>query len=151
DVPHHPDDYVHRIGRTGRAGRSGTAITIVAPADGRSVAAIEKLIGQTIPWMGKEPHVSGQERTETGHTERERAETGEHRKDDPGKAAPPKAARNKGHPRNGGHREHRHEPPARRDTPPARVARLDQVLPRRAGKPAHADEGAGGHLPAFLL
>jgi hypothetical protein len=31
------------------------------------------------------------------------------------------------------------------------VARLDQVLPRRAGKPAHADEGAGGHLPAFLL
>jgi superfamily II DNA/RNA helicase len=29
DVPHHADDYVHRIGRTGRAGRSGTAITIV--------------------------------------------------------------------------------------------------------------------------
>src|SRR5437899_10015480 len=58
DVPHHPDDYVHRIGRTGRAGRSGTAITIVAPADTRSVGAIEKLIGQTIPWMGKEPHAS---------------------------------------------------------------------------------------------
>src|SRR5262249_17946878 len=50
DVPHHPDDYVHRIGRTGRAGRSGTAITLVAPADGKSVAAIEKLIGQAIPW-----------------------------------------------------------------------------------------------------
>ena len=31
DVPHHADDYVHRIGRTGRAGLSGTAITIVAP------------------------------------------------------------------------------------------------------------------------
>src|SRR6202000_986655 len=28
DVPHHADDYVHRIGRTGRAGRSGAAITI---------------------------------------------------------------------------------------------------------------------------
>jgi superfamily II DNA/RNA helicase len=50
DVPHHPDDYVHRIGRTGRAGRSGIAITLVAPADGKSVGAIEKLIGQTIPW-----------------------------------------------------------------------------------------------------
>jgi superfamily II DNA/RNA helicase len=50
DVPHHPDDYVHRIGRTGRAGRSGVAITLVAPADGKSVGAIEKLIGQTIPW-----------------------------------------------------------------------------------------------------
>ena len=55
DVPHQPDDYVHRIGRTGRAGRSGTAITVVAPADQKSVAAIEKLIGQTIPWMGEQP------------------------------------------------------------------------------------------------
>src|SRR6059058_4434239 len=49
DVPHHPDDYVHRIGRTGRAGRSGAALTIVAPHDGKAVTAIEKLIGQTIP------------------------------------------------------------------------------------------------------
>jgi superfamily II DNA/RNA helicase len=51
DAPHHPDDYVHRIGRTGRAGRSGTAITIVAPPDQKAVASIEKLIGQSIPWM----------------------------------------------------------------------------------------------------
>src|SRR5205809_1670899 len=50
DVPHHPDDYVHRIGRTGRAGRSGAAFTIVAPHDGKAVAAIEKLIGQSIAW-----------------------------------------------------------------------------------------------------
>jgi superfamily II DNA/RNA helicase len=55
DVPFHADDYVHRIGRTGRAGRSGTAITIVAPADGKSVAAIEKLIGQSIAWMSEPP------------------------------------------------------------------------------------------------
>ncbi len=54
DVPFHPDDYVHRIGRTGRAGRSGTAITIVAGAnDSKAVAAIEKLIGQPIPIMEK--------------------------------------------------------------------------------------------------
>jgi superfamily II DNA/RNA helicase len=51
DVPHHPDDYVHRIGRTGRAGKLGTAITIVAPADTKSNGAIEKLTGQTISWM----------------------------------------------------------------------------------------------------
>src|SRR5580693_2618011 len=52
DVPHHPDDYVHRIGRTGRAGRSGIAITLVAGSnDAKAVAAIEKLIGQPIPWM----------------------------------------------------------------------------------------------------
>ena len=52
DVPVHPDDYVHRIGRTGRAGRTGTAITLVAGSnDAKAVAAIEKLIGQPIPWM----------------------------------------------------------------------------------------------------
>ncbi|MEN3350542.1 MAG: hypothetical protein V7632_4177 [Bradyrhizobium sp.] len=49
DVPHHPDDYVHRIGRTGRAGRTGTAISIVTSLDSKSMAAIEKLIGQQIP------------------------------------------------------------------------------------------------------
>ena len=38
DVPHHADDYVHRIGRTGRAGRAGTAISIVTPLDQKSMA-----------------------------------------------------------------------------------------------------------------
>src|SRR5580698_8974581 len=56
DVPVHADDYVHRIGRTGRAGRSGQAITIVAGSnDTKAVAAIEKLTGQTIPYMDKIP------------------------------------------------------------------------------------------------
>ncbi|WP_204351094.1 helicase-related protein, partial [Serratia marcescens] len=27
DIPRHPEDYVHRIGRTGRAGRAGAAFT----------------------------------------------------------------------------------------------------------------------------
>jgi superfamily II DNA/RNA helicase len=144
DVPHHPDDYVHRIGRTGRAGRSGTAITIVAPADGKNVAAIEKLIGQTIPWMGKEPHAPAQE-----DTEKERTERGEHRKGGRHKDAPRKGEHHKReHPR---HREHERERPGRRDSVSAPVTRLDEVRPHRAGKPAHADEGAGGHLPAFLL
>ena len=58
DVPHHPDDYVHRIGRTGRAGRAGTAITIVAPID-RNRVAIEKLIGQTIPRAMAAPDPAG--------------------------------------------------------------------------------------------
>jgi superfamily II DNA/RNA helicase len=56
DVPHHPDDYVHRIGRTGRAGRSGTAIMLVGGGDdAKAVAAIEKLIGRAIPWMDAPP------------------------------------------------------------------------------------------------
>ncbi|MGB6651246.1 MAG: DEAD/DEAH box helicase [Xanthobacteraceae bacterium] len=56
DVPIHADDYVHRIGRTGRAGRTGVAISIVAGSnDAKAVAAIEKLIGQSIPFMDKQP------------------------------------------------------------------------------------------------
>jgi len=47
DVPHHADDYVHRIGRTGRAGRSGDTFMIVTPADGRSLDKVLKLIGKT--------------------------------------------------------------------------------------------------------
>jgi superfamily II DNA/RNA helicase len=49
DVPWHPDDYVHRIGRTGRAGAKGQAFTLVTSEDGEAVEAIEKLIGEKIP------------------------------------------------------------------------------------------------------
>jgi superfamily II DNA/RNA helicase len=47
DVPHHADDYVHRIGRTGRAGKSGDSITLVTPADGRNLDKVLRLIGKT--------------------------------------------------------------------------------------------------------
>jgi superfamily II DNA/RNA helicase len=43
DVPYHPDDYVHRIGRTGRAGRDGHALMLATPKDSRQVEAIESL------------------------------------------------------------------------------------------------------------
>jgi superfamily II DNA/RNA helicase len=49
DVPSHPEDYVHRIGRTGRAGRLGKAVTISVPSDVKYLAAIESLIKTTIP------------------------------------------------------------------------------------------------------
>ena len=46
DVPHHAEDYVHRIGRTGRAGKSGRAMMIVTPADAKNIDKVLKLIGQ---------------------------------------------------------------------------------------------------------
>ena len=46
DVPHHADDYVHRIGRTGRAGRSGETFMIVTPADDRNYDKVIKLTGK---------------------------------------------------------------------------------------------------------
>ncbi len=48
DVPEHPEDYVHRIGRTGRAKQEGDAATLLAPDEQSKIDAIEKLIDQPI-------------------------------------------------------------------------------------------------------
>lgn len=50
DAPWHPDDYVHRIGRTGRAGAKGVAYTFVTGEDAEAIDNIQKLIGTKIPY-----------------------------------------------------------------------------------------------------
>ena len=131
DVPHHADDYVHRIGRTGRAGLSGTAITIVAPIDGKSVAAIERLIGQPIPWMGEpapaETHENRESRGDSRPREGERSHRG---------------GRNRGH-----SRERQPQPHAEKEVP--RAAKPQQPRPQPPREPA--EDSDGSHLPAFLL
>jgi superfamily II DNA/RNA helicase len=132
DVPIHPDDYVHRIGRTGRAGRSGTAITMVAGSnDAKAVAAIEKLIGQPIPWMDKAP-----------------GEPAAPREDRQPAARPSRNshARPNGH-RHQSHRSEAHRPESHR---PA-AARAEEARPRRAAQRPRSDESDTSHLPAFLL
>src|SRR4029078_6421220 len=49
DVPEHPEDYVHRIGRTGRAQNVGDAFTLMNGAELQALQAIEHFIGQKIP------------------------------------------------------------------------------------------------------
>jgi ATP-dependent RNA helicase RhlE len=49
ELPHVPEDYVHRIGRTGRAGRSGEAVSLVSRDERDRLRAIEKMLGRTIP------------------------------------------------------------------------------------------------------
>jgi len=126
DMPIHADDYVHRIGRTGRAGRSGAAISIVSGSnDVKAVAAIEKLIGQPIPWMEKVPGEPA-----APHDDQRPA------------SRPP----HKSHGRPNGHRHQSHRPAA--------AARIDDARPRRAApQPARprSDESDSSHLPAFLL
>jgi superfamily II DNA/RNA helicase len=140
DVPHHADDYVHRIGRTGRAGKTGTAITIVAPADGKAVALIEKLIGQTIAWAGEPPRAEAEvtharygegSRPRGGH----RRARGEHRAPRADHAPQEKAR------------------PARQPAPVTRLddARLRQTPPRPPRPPREPPDLGSGHLPAFLL
>src|SRR5207247_1192346 len=49
DVPHTPEDYVHRIGRTGRVEAVGDAFTLMSPEERDDVAAIERFLGRSIP------------------------------------------------------------------------------------------------------
>jgi ATP-dependent RNA helicase RhlE len=49
DVPQHPEDYIHRIGRTGRMENKGDAFTLMVAEDVRHVNAIERFISQKIP------------------------------------------------------------------------------------------------------
>ena len=59
DAPWHPDDYVHRIGRTGRGGATGVAYTLVAPDDVENLDNIEKLTGQKIDRLESLPGATG--------------------------------------------------------------------------------------------
>jgi ATP-dependent RNA helicase RhlE len=49
DVPHQPDDYIHRVGRTARAQLTGDAYTLVAPEEERDFGAIERALGKRLP------------------------------------------------------------------------------------------------------
>lgn len=78
DAPWHPDDYVHRIGRTGRAGAKGRAFTFVTKADEEAVENIEKLINTKIPrWKNADagPVVSD-EGTEKKTSSKDRGDDG---------------------------------------------------------------------------
>jgi ATP-dependent RNA helicase RhlE len=52
DLPHEPESYVHRIGRTGRAGASGVAYTFCSPPERAALREIETLLGGRIPAEG---------------------------------------------------------------------------------------------------
>jgi superfamily II DNA/RNA helicase len=133
DVPLHPDDYVHRIGRTGRAGRAGCAITLVAGSnDAKAVASIEKLIGQQIPWMEQTPGAAPAVQQAPRESARE-------------------STRKPHRGRSNGQRRSQRPAPA-----PAPIARIDEARSRRGPQqpvsaPVHTDDGDASHLPAFLL
>ena len=49
DVPHQPEDYIHRVGRTARAELTGDAYTLVSPDEEKDFAAIERVLGKRLP------------------------------------------------------------------------------------------------------
>ena len=171
DVPHHADDYVHRIGRTGRAGRAGTAISIVTPLDQKSIVAIEKLIGQTIPRTEGSAEVQPIDSSATPprlETELPRHSRGRHGsregarenpRDGAQEARKPRRERGERGPRrSGGGRNSSPQPqaPAAEFTPPtAPPPSRTPSIGRAEAPPAPRDQASEpadhSHLPAFLL
>ena len=165
DVPHHADDYVHRIGRTGRAGRAGTAISIVSPLDHKSIAAIEKLIGQTIPRVeghAESPATDGPEASSGGETERPRHQRGregshggakEGSREGSRGGRKPRREREPRHPGGGRHSGPKPQAPAAAFTPPAAPvpSRTPSIGRAEAPRDAASEPADHSHLPAFLL
>ena len=65
ELPHVPEDYVHRIGRTARAGHTGTAVSLVCVDEHKLLADIEKLLQvkitrQSIPGYEPDPRVKAE-------------------------------------------------------------------------------------------
>jgi ATP-dependent RNA helicase RhlE len=69
DMPHVPEDYIHRIGRTGRAGAAGEAISLCAPEEEKQLAEIERLLKRRIP-VSTDDSVSAQPSRQEAHRER---------------------------------------------------------------------------------
>jgi ATP-dependent RNA helicase RhlE len=74
ELPHEPETYVHRIGRTGRAGQSGTAVSFCDHEERPRLAAIERLIRMRIPAENAPEGISAsiEPQSDRGHDRRPR-------------------------------------------------------------------------------
>jgi ATP-dependent RNA helicase RhlE len=62
ELPPHPQDYIHRIGRTGRAGATGEAISLVSLDEAEYLRGIQRLLRKAIPWQVEEGFVPHRDR-----------------------------------------------------------------------------------------
>jgi ATP-dependent RNA helicase RhlE len=69
EIPHVPEDYIHRIGRTGRAGAEGQAISLCAPEEEKLLAEIERLLKRKIPVTAAEGGASPRSPSHDAHRE----------------------------------------------------------------------------------
>jgi ATP-dependent RNA helicase RhlE len=90
ELPHDPESYIHRIGRTARAGASGVAISFCDPSEREQLQGIERLIKRRLTVVGHGPRGGNPERAPSGH-----AHGGNHR---PAQPRPTEAKRS-GRPR----------------------------------------------------
>ena len=142
DAPWHPDDYVHRIGRTGRAGAKGRAFTLVTPSDDEALDNIQKLTGYQIPVHDAGPAERENKPDRSTDERREprrggRSDRGARVKADAPKAEAPKADR-----------EPRRTEAKRSDAPKKDAGR--KPAPTQRHDDDGPDDGWNGPMPGFL-
>lgn len=130
DTPTHPEDYVHRVGRTGRALAKGEAFTFVSPAEVRHLKNIEKLIRHQIPeWQPKAAQKPARSAEAQPVAEKPSSSP----------EAPSKAAKSKSHP----------AAAPSQQAPEPRLARSDKASGRRTSRlTAHTHPEQSTEVPA---
>ena len=179
DVPIHPEDYVHRIGRTGRAGLEGYAAMLVTPKDHKALKAIEAMLHQEIPWLDGAPapqDVADAEASERGNGRGGKRRGGRSRRggqksadtsseaNSPRHSAPPqptkavesngqspKAVESNGQPPKAV--EGNGRPPRAREAHRKDRGRTSapKTEPKRPEAPRGKARGMGDHVPAFMM
>ena len=135
DTPWHPDDYVHRIGRTGRAGAKGRAFTFVSPEDAEAIANVEKLTEMKIPVFEMGGGSKGERPEKAEKPERRERRP---KREERGEDAPPKA---------------REESPRKSDRKSAEKDTAKKPKQSRREDPVDEDDDDGewnGPVPGFL-
>ncbi len=156
ELPHVPEDYIHRIGRTGRAGAAGEAISLVAPDEERYLADIERLLRKKVEIVAA-PGLDARSRPESRpHTPR-----AEHprRRSDRSEAAPSHGDRRRGRaeatpPHGDRRREERERAYALNpDQPPAKPRAHAHDAPHLPVQlfPGRKTFGHGKPVPALLM
>ncbi|BAQ17212.1 DEAD/DEAH box helicase [Methyloceanibacter caenitepidi] len=156
DVPVHPEDYVHRIGRTGRAGREGHAAMLVTPKDHKALKAIEALLREEIAWVDGEPDPqeaeeaksagrdNGRGRRRGGRSRRSGQKSSEAKTAEPAKQQQADRKSTDGDAR-----------PASKSKPapkPASKAKANSAGKSRSGQGRDKQPvGMGDHVPAFMM
>ncbi|MBY0344568.1 MAG: DEAD/DEAH box helicase [Sphingomonadales bacterium] len=156
DTPWHPDDYVHRIGRTGRAGAKGRAFTFVSEEDAEAISNVETLTGSPIKVFGKED-VRVDLSEVIARAEAAKADQAQVAEDEPREERKPRRAREDrtdGEVREERPRKERRPREERHEERPARAARPERSerAPRRHredDKPVPPGEW-NGPRPSFL-
>ena len=153
DTPWHPDDYVHRIGRTGRAGAKGRAFTLVSEADAEAIENVEKLTGAPVPVFGKKDVRVELAPAPSREVEPSSEDEPEAREDKPKRGSRGKRSE-KARPHEGARDEKHAEPRRDERKGPKREARAEK--PRKQPRRADCEDDPGelgewnGPVPGFL-